>query len=77
MVATIEATFDGKVFRPSEPIALSPNTSVRLTVELLAPPAGSPGSFLETAKALNLNGPADWAANLDSYLYGQETERAG
>jgi hypothetical protein len=32
MAMTIEATFDGQVFRPAEPISLPPNTTVRLTV---------------------------------------------
>ena len=33
MTTTIEATFDGKVFCPNSPVALQPNTAVRLIVE--------------------------------------------
>ena len=33
MGKTIDATFDGLVFRPVEPILLGPNTRVRITVE--------------------------------------------
>jgi len=30
-------------------------------------------SFLQTARALNLEGPSDWSVKLDQYLYGKET----
>jgi hypothetical protein len=72
MSATIEATFDGNVFRPTEPVALTPNTPVRLTVETLPADASSPTSFLNAARALHLQGPPNWAANFDDYLYGKE-----
>ncbi len=29
------------------------------------------GLFLQTARSLNLKGPADWSANLEEYLYGE------
>ncbi len=73
MSNTIEATFDGNVFRPTRPVPLSPNTPVLLTVELLPTTTKSPTSFLRTARNLKLQGPPDWASNLDSYLYGEET----
>ena len=69
---TIEATFDGTVFRPTEPVSLPPNTAVRLLVHSIAPKLGKPMSFLNTAKSLNLDGPADWSANVDKYLYEKE-----
>ena len=72
MSTTIEATFDGKVFRPTEPVPLSPNTPVRLTVETLPATTTPPTSFVQTARALNLQGPPDWASNLDEYLHGKE-----
>lgn len=77
MTKIIEATFDGAVFRPAEPIGLEPNTTVRLTVETLPAQPAKSGSFLRTAQALNLEGPSDWATNLDHYLYGEETVREG
>lgn len=67
MSTTIEATFDGQVFRPARPISLPPNTAVRLTVELLP---DEPISFLRTARSLSLEGPPDWAGNLDRYVDG-------
>src|SRR4051794_18078270 len=71
-MAPIEATFDGSVFRPKQPVELPPNTPVRLTIEDLraAPEAGA---FLRTARSLNLEGPSDWAAKLDEHLYGEGT----
>ena len=74
MVETIEAIFDGKVLRPKGPLTLEPNTRVRVTVETLEPAASEPTSFLETAESLNLDGPPDWAENVDSYLYGGERQ---
>jgi hypothetical protein len=68
---TVDALFDGTVLRPVEPLELEPNTHVRITIELVAPEVNKPRSFLETAKNLNLEGPSDWAANLDDYLYGE------
>jgi len=70
MSQTIEAVYDGAVLRPDTELALEPNTRVRLTVEVLRPTTTAPASFLDTALSLNLKGPADWSANLDSYLYG-------
>lgn len=72
----IEALFDGTVFHPTEPIALPPNTRVRMTIEMVLPAEGKTPSFLRTARALNLEGPPDWSANLDEYLYGGEPSHA-
>lgn len=77
MVRTIDATFDGMVFRPVEPISLEPNTRVRITVETPTTSAGPASSFLDTACSLNLEGPADWSANLHRYLYGEDADCAG
>jgi len=42
MSTTIEATYDGQVFRPAGPVLLKPNTPVRLTIEALSPGVGEP-----------------------------------
>jgi len=76
MTTTIEATFDGSVFRPTKPISLEPNTPVLLTVETIPVKPSAPNSFLRTARGLNLQGPPDWAGNLDKYLYGEESKGA-
>jgi len=77
MGITIEAVFDGKVFRPARPVALEPNSHVRITIETKAPEADAPSSFLKTARSLNLEGPADWSENLDKYLYGRNVQDEG
>lgn len=72
MTQTIEAVYDGNVLRPDGELQLEPNTRVRLIVEELAPPRTAQKGFLETARSLNLQGPPDWASNLDNYLYGDD-----
>ena len=74
MIKTIEAVFDGEALRPDEPLGLAPNTRVRLTIET-ASPSPAPLSFLRTARGLGLDGPPDWSANLEEYLYGKGRER--
>jgi hypothetical protein len=70
MIQIVEALFDGIVFHPAEPIALGPNTRVRMTIETISSTEGEAVSFLRTARKLNLDGPPDWSVNLDEYLYG-------
>jgi hypothetical protein len=72
MTKTIEAIFDGKTLRPDEPLELAPNTRVRLTIEAPSPSL-APLSFLRTARSLRLDGPVDWSANLEEYLYGKRS----
>ena len=75
MTTTLYATFDGEVLRPDHPVPLAPNTRVRITVETEHEGEPGTGSFLRTAQDLNLDGPADWSARLNDYLYGEEPER--
>lgn len=70
MTKTIYLTFDGQVFRPEEPVDLEPETRVRATIEPATPAAKRHGTFLATARALNLDGPPDWSRRLEDYLYG-------
>jgi len=35
-------------------------------------PVTGNASFLRTARSLNLEGPADWSARLEDYLYGRQ-----
>jgi hypothetical protein len=70
MTKTIYLTFDGEVFRPEEPVDLKPDTRVRATIEPATAAVGRPGSFFETARSLNLEGPPDWSSRLEDYLYG-------
>lgn len=69
MTTTLDATFDGLVIRPDEPLALPPNTRLRVTLESLQPVASEPGAFIRAALGANLPGPADGSSRLDDYLY--------
>jgi predicted DNA-binding antitoxin AbrB/MazE fold protein len=77
MFESVEAVYDGAVLRPQTALDLPPNTRVRLTVEVLGSAEVMPASFLRTARALGLSGPADWSANLDRYLYGESDQPRG
>ena len=74
MSKTIEAVFDGKVLRPKDALTLEPNTRVLITIEPVEPTTKGSVSFLDTALSLKLDGPHDWAANIDTYLYGGENQ---
>ncbi len=76
MGLTIEAIYDGAVFRPIVPVMLKPNTRVRVTVAKAESTPAPALSFLDTASTLNLDGPADWATDIEGYLYGRPDERA-
>ena len=71
MSKTLEATFDGEVFRPTEAVELKPDTHVQLIVTVKSPTAEKPQSFLRVARSLKLTGPADWSSRVDDYLYGE------
>jgi hypothetical protein len=77
MSTTIHALFDGQVLRPEEPLALSPNTRVLITIETVEESPFAPGSFLQTARSLKLEGPPDWSSHLENYLYGDDSARDG
>jgi predicted DNA-binding antitoxin AbrB/MazE fold protein len=80
MEKILDATYDGEVFRPDEPVDLASNTKVKVIIEdepkklkLVEMPKkgkGEPYAFLRYARSLNLDGPSDFSKNLDEYLYG-------
>jgi predicted DNA-binding antitoxin AbrB/MazE fold protein len=72
MSQTLDAIFDGNVFRPDQPIALEPNTRVRITIEPTQTSEKNSESFLRVARALNIDGPRDWSTRIDDYLYGAD-----
>jgi hypothetical protein len=72
MGVAIEALFDGTVLRPTRALALDPDTRVWVVVETKPPTRKATRSFLRTARALNLDGPSDWSASLENYLYGDQ-----
>ena len=77
MSQTLEAIFDGEVLRPDRPINLEPNTRVRGTIEPADTSDKKTKSFLQTARSLQLEGPPDWSARLEDYLYGTEDHLDG
>ncbi len=74
MTTVLHATYDGAVLHPDEPIELEPNTRVRLIIETTEPILKKRRSFLRTAQSLNLQGPPDWSARFEDYLYTTEKE---
>ena len=74
MVKTMEAVLDGQVLRPEDPLAVEPNTRVRLTSETVESRPEEAASFLDVALSLNLEGPPDRAANLETYLYDRKNQ---
>lgn len=77
MPKAIEALFDGVVLRPDEPLALQPNTRVRIVIEEILPVSNEAISFLKVARSIKLEGPSDWSSNLDHYLYDEQTRNEG
>lgn len=71
MTKTLYAQFDGKVFIPEDPLDLEPNVRVRLTIDTAEENKPKRASFLQTALSLKLEGPSNWSAHLEDYLYGQ------
>jgi beta-phosphoglucomutase-like phosphatase (HAD superfamily) len=69
MSTTLHLVYDGKVFHPEEPVALTPDTRVRVTIEVVETVKPQPQSFLKTARALHLEGPPDWSTRLQEELY--------
>ncbi len=72
MNKTIEAVFDGTVFRPDEQVKLEPNTRVQIVVKIKPASENKRKSFLSVARSLRLEGPKDFSERLDDYLYGVE-----
>ncbi|CAN5816851.1 hypothetical protein BH24DEI2_BH24DEI2_20680 [soil metagenome] len=72
MSQTIEAVFDGEALRPTEPLGLEPSTRVRVTLEVQEN-SEKPTSFLQVVRLLELEGPADWSAQVNEYLSKRQT----
>lgn len=75
------AHYDGTKICPDEPVSLPENVPLRVTVDEITTPApGANGSLdlfdrLEAEVGL-IDGPADWAAEHDHYLYGAQKKSA-
>lgn len=71
MSQTLEATFDGQVFRPTKTVELEPDTKVEIVVTVKSAPEEKTKSFLRTARSLKLQGPKDFSTRIDDYLNGE------
>ncbi len=76
MSIIIEAIYDGKVFLPVKPLSMKPDTRVRISV-VSQDENEKRVSFLDTARAIDLDGPPDWSEKLDEYLYGEKSLNNG
>jgi hypothetical protein len=69
------AHFDGQYICPDEPVSLPENVPLRITVDQSSPPpsdATGPIDLFDRleAEAGLIEGPPDWSAEHDHYLYG-------
>ena len=74
MTTDIYAVYDGKVFKPEQPLKLKPNQRYRIRIELEKKSnKKSTGRVLQriSARAQDL-GVSDLAEQHDHYLYGTE-----
>lgn len=62
--------FDGKVFRPEEPVHLEPNTRCVVTIQSASVAQTGDAWQLLDEMAGSIEAPADWSAQHDHYLYG-------
>ncbi len=79
MEKIVDATYDGEVVRFDEPVNLASNTKVKVLIDqpddklklkfTKKKKGGKPYAFLHYLASLNLDGPSDFSANLDDYLY--------
>lgn len=71
MGKTVDATFDGEVFRPDELVDPEPNTKVRLQlITKEKKKTRKPFSFFEYGRSVSIDAPPHFSSNLDAYLYG-------
>ncbi|HKY04813.1 MAG TPA: antitoxin family protein [Blastocatellia bacterium] len=67
MTRTVQAVFDGEVFRPEEEVDLEPNTRVQITIEAKEKRETKAYSFFRKARSLNLEGPSDWSERFEEF----------
>jgi len=81
MHETLEAIFDGSVFRPDTTPNLPPNTRCTITVEDIASESKSGLQAVDAWDILDeiagtVEAPKDWAAEHDHYLYNSPLRTA-
>lgn len=81
MTKTITATYNGRDLHPDEPLPLPRNTRVTLTWRAEEPVKEvdedvAATTFFKVARSLSIEGPTDWSARIDHYLYGVDDGKA-
>jgi len=71
MEKTLTVVFDGAVFRPAEPVDLVPNTSCVIKILSQTSPRGTAEDAWDVLDQMTgtVDGPEDWSAEHDHYLY--------
>jgi len=78
MANTITAVFDGEVLRPESPVDLKPNARYLLTVEQEVQQIEGSSAWDTLERMIGaFEGPEDWAAEHDHYLYGTPKRQQG
>ena len=67
-MTTIATTYDGEVFRPTDPVDLPAGTAVSVTVIPTKLDDGEERLFLTDVMGIIHNAPPDWSANPEKYL---------
>lgn len=72
MEKTLSVVYDGEVFRPVEPVDLAPNTScvIAIVSQQATRPSGPSAWEVLDRYTGAIDGPEDWSAEHDHYLYG-------
>jgi len=79
MEKTLTVVFDGAVFRPAAPVDLEPNTSYVITIVSQSPPSCKVEDAWDVLDQMTgtVDGPDDWSAEHDHYLYGTPKRQDG
>jgi hypothetical protein len=81
MKHVINGTYDGRAIHPDEPLPLARNTRITITVHAEEPREEGDDdvgatTFFAVARSLSIEGPTDWSARIDHYLYGVDDGKA-
>jgi hypothetical protein len=77
MTKTIKAVYDGRAIHPDEPLPLPRDARITITVHSEEPEEDvGATTFFDVALSLDVEGPPDWSARIDHYLYGVDDETA-
>jgi hypothetical protein len=76
---TLRVVFDGTVFRPEGPIDIEPNTScvIRIVSQSPLPEKRETAWDVLDRMSGTIEGPGDWSAEHDHYLYGTPKRQQG